>query len=1653
MKHFAFPGSQMIRGVLTGLLLCTFTLRAANSDNVSGTADGAANFTPGQTYTISGTITYDTAPLALGLTVTLQNAAQPWVFNTATGGFVVSPASGATASPGASLGTFSFGYITAPASGTAWSVTFDVPEGSDEPVTATVTVQGNVSGTGTPFAEDLGTWTVQPPTPPLFTNPTPATGQENEPVIANLTNTVVAGQQMQFQVTISASAGQALTATGFAVGPAIWDATQGKWDLDYTNRDTWFTYTPPNRAVETGYVDFSDQAGTFSRTVNGFTHTFGFTPIAGAQDGTRTFTWAVPAGFVTKATAQNDRVFVVSIGGIQDNQGSGEFQWTVRVDPVNSLPVITQGDTAALSVDEDGAATLSLDATDQDPGETATLTWTVTSAPDHGAVVFVAATRDNNTGGNVLVQYTPTADYFGTDAFVVQVSDVDGGPDTITVNVTVNRANDPPVAVDDALTVEEDSTNNTVDVLNNDSTGVDTDEDKNSYTIAAVDGTNIALGGAAVNTAHGSVTLATEDIGVGRVVRQVLRYTPTANYFGTDTFTYTINDENGAIAIASVTITINNVNDPPTANDDAFTVAEDSGDTVVDVLLNDTDAPDEGETLTVIAVTQGSNGGTVQIAATGKSVTYHSAQDFFGTETFTYTLSDGNGGTATATVTMTVTAVNDPPVADAQSVFIQKGQETSKNITLTGSDVDNVPGDFTFAIVANPTRGAITNFDTAAGTLTYTVTDATTEFYDGNPAGPQADTFTFTISDNVTRAVSTAATVTITYRENQPPVVVAVSPGTDATPEDPAAISEVDAQGQANSLAFSAEFTDDNDPSGQGAMASIKWYVDGTLQQPAERASLQDNFTLQLGYDTVTHPAATRVIEVKAVGLDNQGGTTEVVWQVTVNDVDRDPPAPSVSVTPTSPKTTDDLTANIDNQPVDPDGDAITAYDYLWNSGTARPAYTTQVLGNAATKKGDVWQVTVTPKTDPYGNGDVPGANTATATVTVVNTEPLATAQAVTTDEDVTLGIQLAGVDPDVDDGVDALVFAVASLPLHGTLSGLDPATGTVTYTPSQDYNGTDSFTFTVTDGGGPDRGISAPATVDITVNAVNDAPVAANLTTYTPIDQPLDITLQVSDVDDGQTFTFTIVTQPQHGVLAASRGSTGTVLYQYTPDSGYAGPDYFEYQATDDGTPALNSNLARVDIAVGTPPWFPILSWSNLGIVLPTGDHPRVVYRVQVFGTVEIDQTRQGVLRRFLDTWIVGTVDPATGLVQGTSLLPVDYDTAGNPGLLPNGAPGAPADHYSWHVRAFVSGAAAGAWVDGQDFTIDDYGLPGQGQTIASGLQGDGSGLYEFQFDVTNAAKYEIEIINGGVFRYHQVVSFQRRPDGTVEFVGPFTHSGVFLPPVGPFQWRVRGWNPLGWGPWSDYADEPGPTAGEDNATPSKPIPVGEKLADSAGNAYYQMPSVPTDATGRGIVDLQWSASHTTAYFLVLRRVAGRTMFRGIVGDVTETDAMPDGSYSTDGAYYRRDPVAGLKPGQYVWFVRGFNANAVGTGTTAWGPWSSPCFFEVLEPAHETRPGRVEVLRTPIVADNGDGTGSVTFFFDAQNAVSYVVKVLDPNRTPRRFRTYVPTEDGAGGLVVDGAVKMPMTRPAVYQVWAVGADGAEGPRSPFHVIRPPVTR
>ena len=216
---------------------------------------------------------------------------------------------------------------------------------------------------------------------------------------------------------------------------------------------------------------------------------------------------------------------------------------------------------------------------------------------------------------------------------------------------------------------------------------------------------------------------------------------------------------------------------------------------------------------------------------------------------------------------------------------------------------------------------------------------------------------------------------------------------------------------------------------------------------------------------------------------------------------------------------------------------------------------------------------TITPAANFSGNLTVPvyvndgnaNSNTynLTVAVTAVSDIPTAYSQTVTTNEDTSKAITLTGSDPEGS----PLTYSIVSGPAHGALSGTGSA---ITYTPAADYNGPDSFTFKVSDGAFD----SVPATVSITVSPVNDIPLANTQTVTTNEDTGKDITLTGSDVD-GDTLTYTILTQPAHGTLS---GTAPNVTY--TPAVDYNGPDSFTFKVNDG---ALDSAPAGVNITVNS--------------------------------------------------------------------------------------------------------------------------------------------------------------------------------------------------------------------------------------------------------------------------------------------------------------------------------------------------------------------------------------------------------------------------------------------------------------------------------------
>jgi hypothetical protein len=404
------------------------------------------------------------------------------------------------------------------------------------------------------------------------------------------------------------------------------------------------------------------------------------------------------------------------------DDGDGGFSVgtvTVSITPVNDLP-IARNDTAVTLAN--ASVTIGALANDTDV-DADTLTVTARTNGSLGTVVINA---------DATLTYTPNVNVSGSDTFTYTISDGRGGTAVGIVTVTITPENGAPIARADSAVTNED-VRVTFSLLTN-----DTDPDGDAFTVTSW-----------TNPTNGTVTITAN----GQAT-----YTPVANFFGTDNFTYTITDVTGRISSATVSLVVNSVNDRPIVVGDFVTTAEDTAISIL-ALANDTDI--DGGTLSITARTNGARGTVVIVG--GTSVTYSPNANVYGTDSFTYTVSDGQGATTVGTVSVTITAVNDAPVALNDTSMTTGTTAVTIAVLANDNDVDADP--LSAQLVSNPSNG--TSVANANGTFTYVA----------NVGFTGTDSFTYRAFDG--QATSGLATVTITV--HGPTRFTVVDSGTDQT--------------------------------------------------------------------------------------------------------------------------------------------------------------------------------------------------------------------------------------------------------------------------------------------------------------------------------------------------------------------------------------------------------------------------------------------------------------------------------------------------------------------------------------------------------------------------------------------------------------------------------------------------------------------------------------------------------------------------------------------------------------------------------------------------------------------------------------------------------------------------------------------------------
>ncbi len=459
---------------------------------------------------------------------------------------------------------------------------------------------------------------------------------------------------------------------------------------------------------------------------------------------------------------------------VRDSTGllSSTATITITVTPVNDPP---QAFDDAISVDEDSTSN-SLDlladngfgADNAGPANETSDSITITRVGPAvgGGTTFTTANGGTVTieSGNKTVNYVPALGFVGTDTFVYTITDTGGLTASATVSVDVAPATLPRARGDSATGLEGSTL--TIDVLDNDSTNTGASAILKSFT----------------NGAHGTVARQSSDPASPNY--NMLVYTPSdLNFYGTDSFSYVINDTAGIgpDSTGTVTIKLSDVNDPPVLVDNVASTDEDVALTIPISTLLANDSPGPGEDIyqpvqtlqitSVAAVT--ANAGTVAIV--GSNVVYTPAADFNGQFLFTYVAQDSGTPqlSGTATVTVTVAAINDNPIANPDGY--NGVEDTVLTINADASNI--VAGNVLFNDLAGPptaidevgqvlsvtgvsttsSQGGVVSF--AAGVISY------------SPAANfnGSDTFTYTISDGAGGTATGTVTVNVAA-VNDPPV-------------------------------------------------------------------------------------------------------------------------------------------------------------------------------------------------------------------------------------------------------------------------------------------------------------------------------------------------------------------------------------------------------------------------------------------------------------------------------------------------------------------------------------------------------------------------------------------------------------------------------------------------------------------------------------------------------------------------------------------------------------------------------------------------------------------------------------------------------------------------------------------------------------------
>ncbi|HBC3479320.1 TPA: tandem-95 repeat protein [Vibrio parahaemolyticus] len=761
---------------------------------------------------------------------------------------------------------------------------------------------------------------------------------------------------------------------------------------------------------------------------------------------------------------------------VTDGQLTDEAKVAVTVNPVNDAPTIKVD--AVESITEDAVSTDTV---------LATLTVRDTDTPEDQLTVSL---ENNSNGYFVLVGDEVKLTQAGVDAvnndelnlkdLTISASVSDGVNPTASDSdsLIVNRVNDAPT-VENAIAdqvLSEDFDAYTID-LNE----VFKDSDSSlEFSVSGNDNIQISI------------------------VNGVATITPTADWNGSETLTFTATDPSGESVSQTVDFTVAPVVD---IEADSADVVEDTP-TIINVLGNDTF---EGKDKVVsLDAENGPKNGTVIVNNDG-TVTYTPDDNYVGKDTFTYVVTSG-GVSESTTVEVNVTPVNDAPVAKDDIATTQ--EDTAVTIDVLPNDTDADGDKLSIESASVPKE------------------QGTVEVVDGK--------LVFTPAENFNGDAEITYTVTDGALTDQAKVTVTVNPVDDAPTIKVDAVESITEDAvSTDTVVATLEVADTDTPEDQ-LTVSLENNSNGYFVLVGDEVKLT-----QVGVDAVNNDELNlKDLTISASVSDGVNPTASDSDSLIVNRVND---APTVENAIADQELSEDFaTYTIDLNDAFKDSDSALNFSVSGNSNVL-VSIENGIATISPTADWNGSETLTFTATDPSGESISQTVNFTVAPVADI------VADKATVVEDTSTVIKVLGNDTFEGDG-KVVSLDTNNGPANGTVS-VNPD-GSVTYTPNDNYHGTDSFTYIVTSGG-----VSESTTVSVDVTPVNDAPVAKGDTAITDEDTPVTIDVLPNDTDiDGDKLSIQSASVPEaQGKVEIVDGKL-----VFTPAENFNGDAEITYTVTD---------------------------------------------------------------------------------------------------------------------------------------------------------------------------------------------------------------------------------------------------------------------------------------------------------------------------------------------------------------------------------------------------------------------------------------------------------------------------------------------------------